>query len=97
MQKVKFRKKKQQTNEKNSKQTKPLNAAKLLTLNKPHAFPKKTYLFAGYHLGCVAELIYPRLVINVCKAAPISLFWVKNELNASTLVLFEFPFNSIGK
>ena len=69
----------------------------MLTLNKPHAFPKKMYLSAGYHLGCVADLIYPRLVINVCKTVPISLFWAKNELSASTLVLFEIPFNSIGK
>ena len=37
----------------------------MLTLNKPHAFPKKMYLFAGNHLGCVADFIYPRLVIII--------------------------------
>ena len=46
----------------------------MLTLNKPHAYKKKMYFFAGYHLGCVADLIYPRLVINFCKAMPMSLF-----------------------
>ena len=68
----------------------------MLTLNKRHDFPKKMYLFAGSHSGCIADLIYPRLVINVCKAVPISLFWAKNELNASTLVLFEFPLVSLS-
>ena len=101
---VKYKCKKSNSGKKSSKQMKKIKTNKkikhrksMLTLNKPHAFPKKMYLFAGYHLGRVTDLIYSRLVINVCKAVPISLFWARNELNASTLVLFEFPFNSIGK
>ena len=39
----------------------------MLTLNKPHAFPKKIYLFAGYHLGCVADFIYPPVSNNHCR------------------------------
>ena len=102
--KVKYKCKKSNSGKRSSKQMKKIKTnlqikhrRNMLTLNKPHAFPKKMYLSAGYHLGCVADLIYPRLVINVCKTVPISLFWAKNELSASTLVLFEFPFNSIGK
>ena len=68
----------------------------MLTLNKRHAFPKKMYLCCGLSFRLRSRL-YPQLVINVCKAVLISLFWAKNELNASTLVPFEFRFSSIGK
>ena len=50
-------------------------------------FQTRCLCVAGSNLGCVADLIYPRLVINVCKAVPISLFWAKKELNA-----FRIPF-----
>ena len=59
----------------------------MLTLNKPHAFKKKMYFFAGYHLGCVADLIYPRLVIKTSA----------KQCRYPCFVRFEFPFNSIGK
>ena len=36
-------------------------------------------------------------VINVCNAAPRSLFWVLNGLNEVPEVRFEFPFIVIGK
>ena len=69
----------------------------MLTVINVMLFRRRCICVAGSHLGCVTDLIYARLVINVCKGAPISLFWAKNELNASTLVRFEFSFNSIGK
>ena len=43
--------------------------------------------FAGSHLACVADLIYPQLVT--------SLFWAPDELNESLDVHFEIPFNFI--
>ena len=36
-------------------------------------------------------------VSNVCKVAPISLFWAANGLNNLPEMRFRFPFNLIGK
>ena len=103
--KVKYKCKKSNFGKRSSKQIKKIKTNKK-NLNTEKTcwrlinlvlYQRRCICVAGYHLGCVADLIYPRLVMNVCKTVPISLFWAKNELNVLTLVRFEFPFNSIGK
>lgn len=60
----------------------------MLTLNKRHAFPKKMYLSCGLSFRLRSRLNLSPVSNKRCKAVPISLFWAKNELNASTLVRF---------
>ena len=69
----------------------------MLTLNKRHAFPKKMYLCWELSFRLHRRLNSSPVSNKRLQSSSDILVLGKNELNASTLVRFEFPFNSIRK
>ena len=62
------------------------------------AKPQASHLRKKHKLrqGSLCRRFNLNVVSNICKAAPISLFWVLNGLNELWEMCSEFPFNLIG-
>ena len=72
--KVNYKCKKPNSGKRSSKQMKKIKTNKNIKRSKTcwrlinvMLFQRRCIWVAGYHLGCVADLIYPQLVINVAK------------------------------